>query len=82
MAGKPNDYGKNGIIDFTKFWELMAKRGLKKQFLFDHGMHKATIRKLEQNLNVDCNTLVLICSLLNVQPKQIMDYVPPKGGTD
>lgn len=68
------NYGENGIIDFEKFWNLMDKKGLKKQWLIDNGIHRATVYKLVKNENVTCEVICNLCKLLRCQPGQIMEY--------
>lgn len=79
MAGKPKNYGTEyGYISFAKLRDLCEDRGLKKQYFLDNGIHVATVYKLWRDENVDCYTLTMICNLLGVQPKHIMEYIPQR----
>lgn len=72
-----SEYGKDGYISFTRLWDLLEKRGKNKQWLLNNGIHKATIYKLVRDENVTCEVIAKLCFLLNVTPKNIMDYIPP-----
>lgn len=74
MAGKVSEYGLHGRIVFERLWGLLEERGLNKQYLLNHGFHKGTVYKLWRNENVDCRTIVDLCALLDVQPKDFMDF--------
>ena len=58
---------------------MLEKRGHKKQWLIDNGIHRATIYKLVDNGNVTCEVLCNLCRLLKCQPGQIMEYVEEKA---
>ena len=79
---RKHTYGEDGYIDFTKFWDLMAKKNLNKQFLINSGIHRATVYKLVNNDNVTCEVIAKLCRLLKCQPKQIMEYIPPERDAD
>lgn len=70
------EYGKNGYIDFSRLWVLLEKKNLNKQWLRNHGMHANTISKLTKNENVTCEVICNICKLLDIQPGDLMEYVP------
>lgn len=72
------NYGENGYMDFTRLWAMLEKRGHKKQWLIDNGIHRATIYKLVDNGNVTCEVLCNLCRLLKCQPGEIMEYVEEK----
>lgn len=78
MSGniKKNPYGTNGIIDFSRLWELLNKKGYNKQWLRNHGIHSNTVVKLTKNENVTCEVIANLCMLLECQPVDIMEYVP------
>lgn len=71
-------YGSNGYISFEKLFTVLKKKGLNKQYLRDNGIHSNTVLKLANNENVTCEVIANLCKLLDVQPRQIMDYVPYK----
>lgn len=70
------EYGKNGYIDFSRLWEILEKKNLNKQWLRNNGMHANTISKLTKNENVTCEVICNICKLLDIQPGDLMEYVP------
>lgn len=70
------EYGKNGYIDFSRLWGILDSKNLNKQWLRNNGMHANTISKLTKNENVTCEVICNICKLLNVQPGDLMEYVP------
>lgn len=67
-------YGSNGFMDFSKLWKALELRGKNKQWLKTNGIHSNTVAKLSKNENVTCEVLVNICSLLDCQPWDIMEY--------
>ena len=67
-------YGTNGVIEFSRLWELMERKGYNKQWLKNNGIHSNTIAKLTKNENVTCEVLANLCNLLNCQPWEIMEY--------
>lgn len=71
-----SNYGKNGYIDFSKFWIMLEKKNKNKQWLINNGIHRNTVYKLVNNENVTCEVICNLCRLLNCQPGQIMEYKP------
>jgi len=69
-------YGYNGYISFNKLFDILDKRGLNKQYLRNNGIHSNTVVKLANNENVSCEVIANVCKLLDVQPKQILEYIP------
>lgn len=76
------NYGDNGYIDFSKLWEMMEKKKIKKEFLRKNGVHANTVSKLVKNENVTCEVIATLCALLKCQPGQIMKYVPAPDHND
>lgn len=76
MAGviKKIPYGEHGIIEFSRLWALLERKGLNKQWLKNNGIHSNTVAKLTKNENVTCEVLANLCHLLNCQPWEIMEY--------
>lgn len=70
------EYGKNGYIDFSRLWNVLDKKNLNKQWLRNNGIHANTMSKLTKNENVTCEVICNVCGLLDVQPGDIMEYVP------
>lgn len=69
-----NPYGTNGIIDFSRLWELLERRGHNKAWLRANGIHANTIVKLRKNENVTCEVLAHLCHLLDCQVWEILEY--------
>lgn len=67
-------YGINGIIDFSRLWELLERRGLNKAWLRANGIYSNTIVKLTKNENVTCEIIANLCYLLDCQPWEILEY--------
>jgi len=63
-----------GFIDYSKLWDLLAKKGLKKNFLREHGIHPNTISKMVKNQNINTNELAKVCDILNCDIKNICEY--------
>lgn len=76
MGGTINKmpYGTNGIIDFSRLWELLKRKGYNKQWLKNNGIHSNTVAKLTKNENVTCEVIANLCNLLNCQTWEIMEY--------
>ena len=76
MSGTINKipYGMNGIIDFSRLWELLERKGYNKQWLKNNGIHSNTVAKLTKNENVTCEVIANLCNLLNCQTWEIMEY--------
>lgn len=72
-----SNYGQNGVISFSKFWKLMDKKKKNKQWLINNGIHRNTVYKLVNNENVTCEVICNLCSLLDCQPGDIMEYKKP-----
>ena len=72
---KDNNHGK---LDFTRLWELLAKKKLNKDFLRNNGVHPATISKLVKGENVSTTVLCEICYLLKCDIKDICTYKKPE----
>lgn len=43
-----NPYGTNGIIDFSRLWELLERRGHNKAWLRANGIHPIPLLNLEK----------------------------------
>lgn len=77
MGTNNRKYKEYGYIDFSKLWEVMKRKGHKKQYLLNNGIHKTTLYKLANNENVTCEVIAKLCYILNTQPKNIMEYIYP-----
>lgn len=64
-------------ISFEKLFTLLKKNGHSSTYwLRQNGFHSATVTKLRKNQTVNTDTVNAICSLLNCQPGDIMEYIP------
>lgn len=68
-------YGEKGYIDFRRLWITMADKGVRKCDFIKAGLHPATLYKLRDNENVSCETLVLICHVLECRIQDICEFV-------
>lgn len=64
------------MIIYNKLFELMKNKQIKKYHMRQMGVHAAVMDKLIKNKNVDMTTINQICTLLNCQPGDILEYVP------
>lgn len=67
-------YGTCGYIDFSKLWALLERKGKNKMWLRNNGIHSNTVAKLSKNENVTCEVIAHLCSLLDCQPWEILEY--------
>jgi len=63
------------MIRYFKLFDLLARRGHTKTYLL-HCITAPTLAKLSKGESVTTDTIVKICSFLNVQPGDIMEYIP------
>ena len=54
----------------------MEDRGLKKYWLRQNGINPKVVDALKNNKNVNVSTLLDLCRLLNVQPGDLLEYIP------
>lgn len=63
------------MIRYFKLFDLLARRGQKKGYLLQC-ITAPTLAKLSKGESVTTDTIVKICAFLNVQPGDIMEYIP------
>ena len=65
------------MLSFRKLEVLLSEKGLNKFYLRSNGINPNQLNKMILNGN-DCGgkTINKICSLLNCQPGDIMEYIP------
>lgn len=64
-------------IVYNKLFKLLQERNLSSTYwLRQNGIHPATVNKLKKNQRVNTDTINQLCSLLEVQPGEIMEYTP------
>lgn len=64
-------------ISYRKLFNLMDKCGVKKVDLrTKYGINPKTVDRLTKNESVTVDTLMMLCEIFNVQPGDILEYVP------
>lgn len=64
-------------IRYDKLFNILEQRGYTLNYwLRQNGLHTSTVSKLRKNERVNTDTINTICKLLNVQPGDIMEYIP------
>ncbi|MDO4519822.1 MAG: helix-turn-helix transcriptional regulator [Eubacteriales bacterium] len=65
------------MYNYNNLWVTMQRRGVTKYSLRIHyGIPKSTLDRLKNNKNVEIYTLDKLCSILNCNFSDIVDYVP------
>lgn len=65
------------MIRYYKLFDVLQRRGLKKTDLIDlAGLTSPVVAKLSKGANINSDTINKICAALNVQPGDIMEYIP------
>jgi DNA-binding Xre family transcriptional regulator len=64
-------------IRYFKLFDLLAREGMKKTDLRQEvGLSTVTVTKLSKGESVTTDTINRICKRFDVQPGDIMEYVP------
>lgn len=63
-------------VSYKKLFDIMEDRGLKKYWLRQNGINPKVVDALKNNRNVNVSTLLDLCRLLNVQPGDLLEYIP------
>lgn len=67
------------MIVFYKLKDVLRRRGLRDQDLASlTGCSTSTISKVMQSKNINLDVIAKICKALDVQPADIMEYIPDK----
>ena len=70
-------------VSYKKLFDLMELNGIKKIDLrTKHGLNPKTVDSLTKNKSVTVDTIMTLCKLFNVQPGDIMEYVPDEPTGD
>ena len=65
------------MIYYKKLFDILKNNGYTSRYwLQQHGLHPATISKLQKNQRINTDTINTLCKLLNCQPGDIMEYIP------
>ena len=67
-------YEYKGYICYDRLWETLKRKERNKQYLREHGINARTMASLNRNDSVTTETIGLICSLLQCQPRDVMEY--------
>ena len=64
-------------IQYCKLFDMLERRGYKRTDLREEvGLSTVTIAKLSKGESVTTDTILRICERFDVQPGDIMEYVP------
>jgi len=64
-------------MNYNKLWKVLIDNGINKTDLrLKIGMGTSTLAKLSANENVSLDIIEKICEVLQVQPGDIMEYIP------
>lgn len=64
-------------IRYFKLFDLLARQGLNRSNLKEEvGLSSTTITKLSKGESVTTDTILRICERFDVQPGDIMEYIP------
>lgn len=67
-------------IKYYKLFDIMQRKEISKTQLADTvGISSATLAKLSANKPVNMNVINRLCEHLDVQPGDILEYVPEKN---
>lgn len=67
-----------GVISYNKLWEMLGRKNIDMQFLYDNGLCKNTVKALKENRYASASILKKLCFLLKCQPGDILEYIPPE----
>ena len=62
-------------VRYGKLFALMKEKDINKNYLRTNGIHAAVVDKLIKGGTIDTTTIGRLCSLLECQPGDIMEYV-------
>lgn len=67
------------LISYHNLWILLKKKGITTYALREkHLIDSRTIRRLKENQNVTINTITKLCSILECDISDIVEYIPDK----
>lgn len=68
------------MITFDRLWATMEERDISTYWLREKcGIDSKTIRRLQQNKNMETKTLDKLCDALSCRLEDIAEYKPEKG---
>lgn len=73
----PKERKLPGRISYDKLFKKMSEYGIKKVNLRnEYKIHPSTIQKIVAGETINTDTIIILCSALNCQPGDIMEYIP------
>ena len=68
-----------GSISYQKLRDLMNEKNVKKRELREkYNISPTIINRLNKDSNVSVDTIMYLCEILDCQPSDILEYIPPK----
>lgn len=68
-----------GSISYQKLRDLMNVKNVKKRELREkYNISPTIINRLNKDSNVSVDTIMYLCEILDCQPSDILEYIPPK----
>lgn len=68
-----------GSISYQKLRDLMNEKNVKKRELREkYNISPTIINRLNKDSNVSVDTIMYLCEILDCQPNDILEYVPPR----
>lgn len=62
------------MITYNRFWGMTKERGVSTYWLRKNGIGAPIITKLQTGGNIDTVTINKLCTLLDCQPGDLMEY--------
>ena len=62
------------MIVYDRLWDTMALKGVTQYKLITNGISHSTLTRLKNNQPVNTDTLNKLCSILNCQIEEIVEY--------
>lgn len=77
MSEREKQY--KGSISYQKLRDLMNEKNVKKRELREkYNISPTIINRLNKDSNVSVDTIMYLCEILDCQPSDILEYIPPK----
>lgn len=65
------------MISYNPFWDTIHQKDISTyQLIYDHGILPDTIQRLRSGKTITTKTLNTLCSVLNCQVSDILEFVP------
>ena len=63
------------MIVYEKLWKTMSLKGVTQYKLVNSGISHSTLARLKKNQTVNTETLNKLCSILNCNVEDILEYI-------